>query len=75
MGIATPKSLRQIDSGITDHLWAVDKTSTVYLYANGIWDAVEGKMAYVTAGPVVIGTSEDGYVWYRKGHYTRASKG
>ncbi|XP_065052846.1 uncharacterized protein LOC135682059 [Rhopilema esculentum] len=75
IGIATPKSLRQIDGGITEHLWAVDKTSTVYLYANRIWDAVEGKMAYVTAGPVVIGTSEDGYVWYRKGITSELPKG
>lgn len=66
-GMATPKNLRQIDSGITESLWAVDNRSNVYVYIDGNWDLVQGRMATVSAGPSVIATSEDGFVWHREG--------
>ena len=65
--MATPKNLRQIDSGITESLWAVDNRSNVYVYIDGNWDLVQGRMATVSAGPSVIATSEDGFVWHREG--------
>ena len=65
--MATPQSLRQMDSGLTESLWAVDNKSNVYVYINGNWDLVQGRMATVSAGASVIATSEDGFVWYRQG--------
>ena len=75
IGIATPKELRQIDSGITESLWAVDDKSNVYVYLNGNWDLVHGRMATVSSGPSVIATSEDGFVWYRQGVSLENPKG
>ena len=65
--MTTPKNLKQMDSGITESLWVVDNKSNVYLYVNGNWDLVPGRMATVSAGACVIATSEDGFVWYRQG--------
>ena len=67
MGIATPQDLVQIDSGISEYLWAVDRGANVYVYGNGHWDLVSGRMASVTSGESVLATSKDGTVWYRQG--------
>lgn len=75
IGITTPKNLRQIDSGITESLWAVDDKSNVYVYVNGNWDLVQGRMATVSSGPAVIATSQDGFVWYRQGVSPENPKG
>ena len=65
--MATPKDLIQIDSGITESLWAVDNRSNVYVFIDGNWDLVQGRMASVSAGASVIATSEDGFTWHREG--------
>ena len=74
--LATPKDLTQIDTGIADSLWGVDSRNFVYMYSNGQWELVDGKLKSVTAGESgVWGVAMDGSVVYRTGIYSGNPKG
>ena len=62
------KPMKQIDTGITSAVWAIDVKQDIY-YLNGInFEQVQGKLIHVSSGESgVWGVNEQNNIFYREG--------
>ena len=60
--------MKQVDTGLTPHVWATDLNKDVYYLNGDIFDQVPGKLIYVTSGEAgVWGIDEQNKIFYREG--------
>ena len=63
-----PGNMKQIDTGITSSLWAVNDKDVSFVFNNVSWVPVGGAFHYVTSGQAgVWAVSTDRHVFYRDG--------
>ncbi len=60
--------MRQVDTGITAHVWATDSNQDVYYLNGNKFEQVPGKLIHVSSGEAgVWGVDEQNKIFYREG--------
>lgn len=74
------KQFKQVDSGITRSVWAVDASKFIYRLYRGSWRKISGRLDHVSSGQsgvwgTVIGRNKRGSIYFRVGVSRRRKLG